>query len=546
MAEKNNDTSFLDEKKTQKIHVKDILFTVLRNIHWLILCGAIGAVVAGYYVRHENRIYSSSARILIKGSSTGENGNTIREASIRNMFSTRTLYNSSINNEMMILTSKSAMLEVARNLKLNITYTAKTRIVNRVKDLYGESPFTIDFIDNSEDEYISFDACVDNHEGVTLSIRDYEQQHVPFEDTVATPFGRIVVHKTWFCSNGYLHTPIHVTHNNMNAVADMYRGAMQVFRDNDLNTIINITLNDASPIRASEVINEVIKVYNEDAIKDKKRIIAYTYDYINERLSLLHSDLGTQENALANFKRENQLLDISSFGQSYLASSIQSSEEIDRLKKQLSQARYLVHINEANSTAHLIPPTIGLDDDNIMSLINKHNSLVLELEKYQSPNSPVVKAKTEELKTLRHNMNRLLDGYIGMLQERIAETQIVASTASSKMSQVPQQQLYLENLERLQKIKEELYLHLLSRREELMISQPSIEPNGKVLDPARINRTPVAPNETKTTLLGLLIGLLVPVAIFFLRRLLDTKVKYHNDIISATTVPLRNTGTDKR
>ena len=168
-----------------------------------------------------------------------------------------------------------------------------------------------------------------------------------------------------------------------------------------------------------------------------------------------------------------------------------------------------------------------------MTLIDKHNALVLELEKYQSPNSPVVKAKMEELHTLRSNMNRLLDGYIGMLQERIAETQIVASNASSKMSQVPQQQLYLENLERLQKIKEELYLHLLSRREELMISQPSIEPNGKVLDPARINRTPVSPNEIRTTLMGLVLGLLIPVAIFFLRRLLDTKVRYHNDIIDA-------------
>ena len=161
---------------------------------------------------------------------------------------------------------------------------------------------------------------------------------------------------------------------------------------------------------------------------------------------------------------------------------------------------------------------MGIDDKNIMPLIDKHNALVLELKKYQSPNSPVVKPRWLRLNDLRNNMNRLLDGYIGMLQERIAETQIVASSASSKMSQVPQQQLYIESLERVQKIKEDLYLHLLSRREELMISQPSIEPNGKVLDPARINRTPVAPNESRTTLMGLLIGVLIPVAVFFLRR----------------------------
>lgn len=135
MAEEKRiiDTSFLEDKKTQKIHIKDILFTILRNIHWLVLCGALGALIAGYYVRHQNRVYESTARLLIKGSSTNSGENTVREASIKNMFSTRTLYNSTINNEMMILTSKSAMTEVARNLKLNVVYTAKTRLVNRTK-----------------------------------------------------------------------------------------------------------------------------------------------------------------------------------------------------------------------------------------------------------------------------------------------------------------------------------------------------------------------------------------------------------------------------
>lgn len=144
---KNKELSFLDEKKGPKIHVKDVLFILLRNLHWLIICGALGAAIAGYTVRHQNRVYMSSARVLIKGSSTSSGDNAMREASVKNMFSTRSLYNSSINNEMMILTSKSAMLEVAQNLKLNIRYTAKTRIIGREKDLYGESPFTVDFID---------------------------------------------------------------------------------------------------------------------------------------------------------------------------------------------------------------------------------------------------------------------------------------------------------------------------------------------------------------------------------------------------------------
>ena len=155
---KNTDTSFLEEKSTQKIHIKDVLFIVLRNLHWLVLCGAIGAFVAFFNVHHQNRVYESNARMLIKGSSTGSSENTVREATVRNMFSTRALYNSNINNEMMILTSKSAITEVAQNLKLNVTYTQKTRIVNRTKDLYGESPIEVVFINDNEDDWFGFEA----------------------------------------------------------------------------------------------------------------------------------------------------------------------------------------------------------------------------------------------------------------------------------------------------------------------------------------------------------------------------------------------------
>ena len=535
---KKTDTSFLDEKGGTKIHIKDVLFIVLRNLHWLILFAVAGALVAYFNVHQQNRVYQSTARVLIKGSSTGGNDGAVREANVRNMFNTRSLYNSNINNEMMILTSKSAITEVVQNLKLAVTYTQKTRIVNRVKDLYGECPVEVSFIDDNEEDWFSFDVTPIDSVTVTANIAGYEPLQINLGDTVATPLGcRIVIAKTWFYTPGVYNNSITVTHRSLNATVDYYRYALQVSRDDDFNSIVNITLQDPSPIRAADVINEAIRVYNDDAIRDKKRIIAYTYDYINERLQLLHSDLGIEESALANFKRENQLLNISEYGQSYLATSIQSSEEVERLKKQLSTARYLMQLNESSSKAHPIPLNIGLSEEHIMALIEQHNTLVLELEKYESQNNPVVKQKMAELGNIRSNMNTLLDVYIGVLQERISEAQMAANVASNKMSQVPQQQIYIENLERTQKIKEDLYLHLLSRREELMISQPSIEPNGKILDQARVNRNPIAPNEKQTTLMGLLIGLLIPVASFFLRRLLDTKVKYYTDVIKVTSAP---------
>ena len=74
----------------------------------------------------------------------------------------------------MIFSSKSAMLEVARTLDLNIFYTTKTKIVNRVKDLYGESPIKVDFVDNGEDDYVAFDVVINSPTTLTIMQADYE------------------------------------------------------------------------------------------------------------------------------------------------------------------------------------------------------------------------------------------------------------------------------------------------------------------------------------------------------------------------------------
>ena len=153
---------------------------------------------------------------------------------------------------------------------------------------------------------------------------------------------------TWFYQPSFYRIPIRVTRVSPYSVSDYFRNALRVERESDISTIVNIALRDPSPIRAADVINEVVRVYNEDAVNDKKRIIAYTYDYINERIAMIHSDLGTQESALASFKRENLLLDVNAYGQAYLNASMASSEEVSNLKKQLSLARYLLQQIEVN------------------------------------------------------------------------------------------------------------------------------------------------------------------------------------------------------
>lgn len=136
----NNDLSFLEKKDPNALSIKDILVTVLHNLHWLLLCAAIGGALAWFYADRADRIYESHAKIKIHSVTPSSfDGST---AAILESFTSRRTTGqwNTLNDEIIILKSETAMLEVARRLNLGMSYRYKTKLVRRVKDLYGESP----------------------------------------------------------------------------------------------------------------------------------------------------------------------------------------------------------------------------------------------------------------------------------------------------------------------------------------------------------------------------------------------------------------------
>ena len=61
-----NDLSFLEKKDANALSGKDIFYTIIRNLHWLLLFGAIGAAIAFYKSDRADRVYESHAKIMIK------------------------------------------------------------------------------------------------------------------------------------------------------------------------------------------------------------------------------------------------------------------------------------------------------------------------------------------------------------------------------------------------------------------------------------------------------------------------------------------------
>ena len=127
--------SFLDEKQSVSFHIKDLVFLILHNLHWLILFAVLGALIANFLSRRQEKVYASQAKILIRsGNSISITDSDTRQISMRSTFGLRPFFANSINNEMMILTSKTTIQKAVEELKLNVIYSTETRFLDKKKN----------------------------------------------------------------------------------------------------------------------------------------------------------------------------------------------------------------------------------------------------------------------------------------------------------------------------------------------------------------------------------------------------------------------------
>ena len=101
----NDSAAFFDEDSNSGFKFKDMVFLILRNLHWFAIGMAIGGVIAYYNVRGKERIYSSSASMLVK-TSASSGSQSMRTSSTINMIAGQGLVVSTINNEMKVLKSQ--------------------------------------------------------------------------------------------------------------------------------------------------------------------------------------------------------------------------------------------------------------------------------------------------------------------------------------------------------------------------------------------------------------------------------------------------------
>lgn len=535
------------------IDFRKLYAVLVLNWHWfvlsLLLC--IGAAVA--YVKLAEPVYRVSARMLIKGEE--KDGNNSQMLSKMEDFGFLTNSNG-IENEMEILKSRVLFRDVVKDLKLYTEYRRVEKILKPI--LYGKQPLNVDLdpahLDSIDRELLNGVNSIE----MTLS-RDGQyyvvQGQVLLNDEVTETFVRKfkTLPASFRCSLGSLTFTANTNRDLDTAnvcaikilppmqVATNYLKAMVIEPTSEETSIALLTLKDKNIKRGMDFLRHLTYCYNRQANADKNEIALKTEEFINARINKINTELGTTEGAIEEFKRRNAVTDVGIDATSSVQMSSQFSAQLSEANAQVQILDNLrQYVNNPGNRYQVIPTNIGITDATSTQLINSYNKAVQDrnrLLKAASEKAPQVQTLTSTIDELQASIQNSL-----LQARRSADIsrqgiQSQYNKFQGKVSAAPVAERVLNQIGRQQDVKSGLYLMLLQKREENTISLAATADKGKLIDEPLFEGK-VSPKTFLILLAALLLGILIPAFLIWLRSWFRYKVEGHDDVANLTTLPI--------
>ena len=486
------------QNKDKVVNLKQFLYLCLSNWQWFVISIIICLGLAFLYIMHAAPTYKRNALVMIRtnddGNSMSANTAMLQDLGINNG-------NTPVENEIAIIGSPDLMREVVRRLNLNTSYTTREGI--RTVDLYGSTlPVTVEMPDLPEQDYASFRLRLQSDGDFTIT--DLKRLKKKFDRApihgrlgvpVNTPLGRIIVNP----AKGFdkmakgSEMTVNVSRTSVRSAATGYAKALKTTVDKKMDNVVELSLTGPSIEKTTDILNTLIAAYNDSWMMDKREMANSSSEFIDERIQVLQQELGDVDHDISRFKSNNMLPDVTAAAQLYMTQASKGEEDLRQLENQEYMLRYVRNsLRDTKNGYKPLPSSLGVI------------------------NAPA--------------LSQQLVQYNTAVQEQIKTQHAMMGKAKSQIASNPNQARYLLSVERQQKVKEELYLFLLQKREENQLNQALSSSNTRMIRSTDGPDDPVAPRKAIILLLAFVCGLAIPAGLIYLKEANVTVVRNRKDI----------------
>jgi capsular exopolysaccharide synthesis family protein len=542
-----NNTS--TENLEQELNLRAVLDNYLAHWKWFLLGVIVSLAIAFLYLRYSIPQYQASSTILVKDE---KKGGMLSELSAFADMGLGGGLKSNVDNEIEILKSRTLVESTVKKMELNIALIAKGKIIN--SELFDKLPIAVAFVNKTPDFYearatLKFEELSSSTFQLgneiskdTLKVVLGDKKVFRYGELIKTQYGGLIIEKSinkkYEFKDG--EKSITIVISPLENVVENFRSRLKVTPLSKTSSVVELSIVDPVTKKAEIFLDNLVQIYNEDAVADKNFISENTSQFIANRLKLITEELDGVEQDVERFKKSNNLTDIESEAKLFIEGSSEYSNKAIEAEIQLNVVSSLLDYMKRSTNSDLLPTNIINGSSDASGLIVSYNQLILDrnrILKSATEVNPTVVKLDQEISSLKSNVYSSLARLQSNLNIQKRDLHSNENVLNSKIGKIPVQERQFRVIARQQKVKEELYLYLLQKREETAISLSATEPNARVIDAAKASKIPVAPKKNIIYLAALLLGLLVPFGVIYLMDLLDTKIKSRLDLDGKTAIP---------
>jgi len=502
--------------------------------YWpLFLLATIIAIGLAYtYLRYTVPVYEATATLLIKDDKKGNEESKLVES--LDLISSKKI----VENEVEIIQSRKLMENVVRSLGLYAQIYEAGDVHSVLA--YTKSPISIialhpDSLSPSNEIELNYDF---NSHLVTLN----HFYKYAIDTIVSTPFGKLK-----FIPNQYYFKPdkptkqLYFTLSDPKSIVPSFLGGLKAEPASKLSSIVDLSYRDVDPLRAENILNQLISAYQQSANEEKDSLANNTLTFVNDRLAIVSHDLDSIEKKVEQYKSGNQAVDIGVQGQSFLQNVSANDQKLGDVGTQIAVLNQVENFvkSKNNSNGGIVPSTLGVTDPMLNQLIDKLYTSELEydnLKKTVGENNPSLVAIADRINKIKPS---ILSNISSQRQSLNAARQNINETNgsyNSMLQAIPLKERQLLDITREQQTITNLYAFLLQKREESEIAAGSAASNSRVVDYAQSSPDPVSPKKMIIYLASIILLLGLCGTFIFIKEFLTGKVLYRREIESLTSI----------
>lgn len=273
-----------------------------------------------------------------------------------------------------------------------------------------------------------------------------------------------------------------------------------------------------------------------------KNEIAYnTAIFINDRLKEISVELGDAEENVVDFKQKNQITDLSTEAQLFVQQTGENEQKLLEVETQLNVISLIERFVQNPANKFSVIPNIGIADLGLAQIINDYNNKLLVSEvqlKGLGEENPTRIRLTDDINNMRSSISNSLKNVKQTYNISKQDLLKQSSSTKSRVLSVPQQERGLIEKVREQRIKENLFLFLMQKREETNLSIASTANKARIIVSPQEDITPIAPKSNIIILSVLILGFLCPIVIIYLINLFKVQIRSRSELEKLSEVPI--------